>query len=41
MLYTPMLPEVAGGLVDARFATIPLANTLKGEIFYERRHFAA
>jgi NADH dehydrogenase len=30
MLYTPLLPDVAGGLVDARFVTIPLANTLKG-----------
>ncbi|MCV7351186.1 NAD(P)/FAD-dependent oxidoreductase [Mycobacterium parmense] len=30
MLYTPLLPDVAGGLVDARFVAIPLANTLKG-----------
>src|SRR4051812_8579977 len=30
MLYTPLLPDVAGGLVDARFVTIPLANTLHG-----------
>jgi NADH:ubiquinone reductase (H+-translocating) len=30
MLYTPLLPDVAGGLVDARFVTVPLANTLKG-----------
>jgi NADH:ubiquinone reductase (H+-translocating) len=30
MLYTPLLPDVAGGLVDARFVTIPLANTLRG-----------
>jgi NADH:ubiquinone reductase (H+-translocating) len=29
MLYTPLLPDVAGGVVDARFVTIPLANTLK------------
>jgi NADH:ubiquinone reductase (H+-translocating) len=30
VLYTPLLPDVAGGLVDARFVTIPLANTLTG-----------
>jgi NADH dehydrogenase len=30
MLYTPLLPDVAGGVVDARFVTIPLANTLRG-----------
>jgi NADH dehydrogenase len=30
MLYTPLLPDVAGGLVDARFVTVPLANTLHG-----------
>jgi len=30
MLYTPLLPDVAGGLVDARFVAIPLANTLQG-----------
>ena len=30
MLYTPLLPDVAGGVVDARFVTVPLANTLKG-----------
>lgn len=30
MLYTPLLPDVAGGLVDARFVTIPLAGTLPG-----------
>jgi NADH:ubiquinone reductase (H+-translocating) len=30
MLYTPLLPDVAGGLVDARFVTVPLANTLDG-----------
>ena len=28
MLYTPLLPDVAGGVVDARFVTVPLANTL-------------
>jgi NADH dehydrogenase len=30
MLYTPLLPDVAGGVVDARFVTIPLAGSLKG-----------
>src|SRR2546429_2937450 len=30
MLYTPLLPDVAGGVVDARFVTIPLAGTLTG-----------
>jgi NADH:ubiquinone reductase (H+-translocating) len=30
MLYTPLLPDVAGGVVDARFVSIPLAGTLKG-----------
>src|SRR3979490_3371903 len=30
MLYTPLLPDVAGGLVDARFVAIPLANSLRG-----------
>lgn len=30
MLYTPLLPDVAGGLVDARFVAIPLANALRG-----------
>ncbi len=30
MLYTPLLPDVAGGVVDARFVTIPLANSLPG-----------
>lgn len=30
MLYTPLLPDVAGGVVDARFVTIPLANALPG-----------
>ncbi|BBY27026.1 NAD(P)/FAD-dependent oxidoreductase [Mycolicibacterium sediminis] len=28
MLYTPLLPDVAGGVVDPRFVTIPLANGL-------------
>src|SRR3984957_11431877 len=30
MLYTPLLPDVAGGVVDARFVAIPLAGTLRG-----------
>jgi NADH dehydrogenase len=30
MLYTPLLPDVAGGVVDARFVAVPLANALKG-----------
>jgi NADH:ubiquinone reductase (H+-translocating) len=30
MLYTPLLPDVAGGVVDARFVAIPLAGRLKG-----------
>ncbi len=30
MLYTPLLPDVAGGLVDARFVAIPLATALTG-----------
>jgi len=30
MLYTPLLPDVAGGVIDGRFVTIPLAGTLKG-----------
>ena len=30
MLYTPLLPDVAGGVIDARFVTIPLANALRG-----------
>jgi NADH dehydrogenase len=30
MLYTPLLPDVAGGLIDARFVTVPLAGTLNG-----------
>jgi NADH dehydrogenase len=29
MLYTPLLPDVAGGLLDPRFVAIPLANTLR------------
>ncbi|MGA9490155.1 MAG: NAD(P)/FAD-dependent oxidoreductase [Mycobacterium sp.] len=29
MLYTPLLPDVAGGVVAARFVAIPLAGTLK------------
>jgi NADH dehydrogenase len=30
MLYTPLLPDVAGGVIDARFVAIPLAGTLRG-----------
>src|ERR1700760_5138305 len=30
MLYTPLLPDVAGGVVDGRFVTIPLAGSLRG-----------
>lgn len=30
MLYTPLLPDVAGGLLDPRFVAIPLANALRG-----------
>jgi NADH dehydrogenase len=30
LLYTPLLPEVAGGAIDPRLATVPLADTLKG-----------
>jgi NADH:ubiquinone reductase (H+-translocating) len=30
MLYTPLLPDVAGGVLDARFVTIPLAGALNG-----------
>ncbi|MBV8347367.1 MAG: NAD(P)/FAD-dependent oxidoreductase [Mycolicibacterium sp.] len=30
MLYTPLLPDVAGAVVDGRFVTVPLAGTLKG-----------
>lgn len=28
MLYTPLLPDVAGGLIDPRFVTVPLADAL-------------
>jgi NADH dehydrogenase len=37
MLYTPLLPDVAGGLLDARFVTIPLAGTLEGVRAIRRR----
>src|ERR1700759_4394364 len=30
MLYTPLLPDVAGGVIDPRFVTIPLAGALNG-----------
>jgi NADH dehydrogenase len=30
LLYAPLLADVAGGLIDPRFVTIPLAGTLKG-----------
>ena len=30
MLYTPLLPDVAGGVVDPRFVTIPLAGSFSG-----------
>src|SRR6201999_2471331 len=30
MLYTPLLPDVAGGVVDARFVAVPLAHALPG-----------
>src|SRR5689334_24873351 len=30
MLYTPLLPDVAGGLVDARFVALPLPNPFPG-----------
>jgi NADH:ubiquinone reductase (H+-translocating) len=30
MLYTPLLPDVAGGIADIRSATIPLAGMLSG-----------
>lgn len=30
LLYTPLLPEVAGGSVDPRFVTIPLTDNLPG-----------
>lgn len=28
MLYTPLLPDVAGGLIDPRYVAVPLANQL-------------
>ncbi|MEE4023931.1 NAD(P)/FAD-dependent oxidoreductase [Gordonia sp. PKS22-38] len=30
MLYTPLLPDVAGGLLDPRFVAVPLAQALPG-----------
>jgi NADH:ubiquinone reductase (H+-translocating) len=30
LLYTPLLPEVAGGSIDPRFATVPLLDMLPG-----------
>ena len=30
LLYTPLLPEVAGGAIDPRFATVPLIDMLPG-----------
>jgi NADH dehydrogenase len=30
MLYTPLLPDVAGGVIDGRFVAVPLAGTLNG-----------
>ncbi len=30
LLYTPLLPEVAGGAIDPRFATVPLIDKLPG-----------
>jgi NADH dehydrogenase len=30
MLYTPLLPEVAGGILDARFVTVALSDALPG-----------
>ena len=30
LLYTPLLPEVAGGTIDPRFATVPLIDKLPG-----------
>src|SRR3954468_5191594 len=30
LLYTPLLPEVAGGSIDPRFATVPLLDLLPG-----------
>src|SRR5262249_56455843 len=37
MLYTPLLPDVAGGVVDARFLAIPLPNALRGGPLIRRR----
>jgi NADH dehydrogenase len=30
LLYTPLLPEVAGGAIDPRFVTVPLIDILPG-----------
>ena len=30
LLYAPLLADVAGGVIDGRFVTIPLAGTLTG-----------
>lgn len=30
LLYTPLLPEIAGGAIDPRFATVPLNDKLPG-----------
>jgi NADH dehydrogenase len=30
LLYTPLLPEIAGGAIDPRFATVPLVDILPG-----------
>ncbi|CAM3134826.1 NADH dehydrogenase [Mycobacterium intermedium] len=30
LLYTPLLPDVAGGVIDPRFVTIPLSDNLSG-----------
>lgn len=30
LLYTPLLPDVAGGAIDPRFATVPLIDVLPG-----------
>jgi len=30
LLYTPLLPEIAGGAIDPRFATVPLIDILPG-----------
>lgn len=30
LLYTPLLPEIAGGAIDPRFATVPLTDKLPG-----------